>query len=134
MWNDNTPCTIIVLRADSSFKNWRNLPSSNPKQIFAISIHLQSLVKIHWYLLKLSSWNENMDGRMTDRRTDTRTSNMKLSPRQFRVPGYKKYIEFQTQTENQFTCFVQSNMKKIQRTRKNPNTEYTMKFYPSFHK
>ena len=29
-------------------------------------MHTPSLVKIHWYLLKLSSGNENTDGSMTD--------------------------------------------------------------------
>ena len=32
-----------------------------PMQIFIMSMHIPSLVKIHWYLLKLSSRNENTD-------------------------------------------------------------------------
>ena len=36
-------------------------PSAIPKQTTIISMHTPSLVKIHWYLLKLSSGNENTD-------------------------------------------------------------------------
>ena len=39
-------------------------------------MHTPSLEKIHWQLLKLLSGNENMDGRVYDRRTDTRTANV----------------------------------------------------------
>ena len=42
-------------------KIWRNLPIRIPKQISTISMYTPSLVKIHWYLLKLSSGNENTD-------------------------------------------------------------------------
>ena len=53
-----------------------------PSQIYTISMHIPSLVKIHWCLLKLSSWKEKRtdgrnDRRLTDGRTDTRTSNVK---------------------------------------------------------
>ena len=41
-------------------------PLAIPNQISTISMHIQSLVnglvKLHWYLLKLSSRNENTDG------------------------------------------------------------------------
>ena len=48
-------------RADNSIKIWRNLPISNPKpDLHKISMHIRSLVKIHWSLLKLSSRNKNM--------------------------------------------------------------------------
>ena len=41
--------------------------SSIPNQISTISMHIPSLVKIHWCLLKLSSWNEiRTDGHTTD--------------------------------------------------------------------
>ena len=46
--------------AETSVKNWRNFPISNPKVISAISMHIPSLVKIHRYLLKISR-NENTD-------------------------------------------------------------------------
>ena len=36
-------------------------PSTIPNQIFTISMHTPRLVKFHWYLLKLSSGNENFD-------------------------------------------------------------------------
>ena len=36
-------------------------PIAIPKQISTISMHTPSLVTIHWYLLKLSSRNENTD-------------------------------------------------------------------------
>ena len=35
-------------------------PLAIPNQIFFISMHVPSFFKIPWYLLKLSSWNENM--------------------------------------------------------------------------
>ena len=35
-------------------------PLAIPNQISTISIHIPSLVKIHWYLLKLSSRNKNL--------------------------------------------------------------------------
>ena len=37
-----------------------------PNQISTISMHIPSLVKIHWCLLKLSSRNENMGGSLAD--------------------------------------------------------------------
>ena len=36
-------------------------PLAIPKQVSIISMHIPSLVKIDWYLLKLSSRNENKD-------------------------------------------------------------------------
>ena len=35
-----------------------------------MSMHKPALVKVHWYLRKLSPGNENTDGRTTDGRTD----------------------------------------------------------------
>ena len=60
VWKEN----MGVSRAGNSVKYWRNLPISNPKkgkwkQIFTKSMHIPSVVKIHWCLLKLSSGNEN---------------------------------------------------------------------------
>ena len=43
-----------------------NYPSAIPNQISTIAMHIQSLDKIHWHLLKLSSGNEI--GRWTDGR------------------------------------------------------------------
>ena len=58
----------------SGRKKWRNLPISNPKPDLyniTISMHIPSLLKIHWRLLKLSSGNEKQTDRRTDRwRTD----------------------------------------------------------------
>ena len=36
-------------------------PLAIPDQIYTISMHIPSLVKIYWYLLMSSSTNENMD-------------------------------------------------------------------------
>ena len=47
-----------VSLADNSGR-W-NLPISNPKPDLHNTMHIPSLVKIHWRLLKLSSGNENM--------------------------------------------------------------------------
>ena len=118
-----------VSRADNSFKNWRNLPISNPKpdlhninahtkfgesplmftqviiqnrkygqitpskideicplaipnQIFTISMHIPSLVKIHWCLLKLSSRNEKRTDGLTDDQHET------IIPCHYCVAGY----------------------------------------------
>ena len=37
-----------VSRADIFVKIWRNLPISIPIQVSTISMHISSLVKIHW--------------------------------------------------------------------------------------
>ena len=42
-------------------------------KISTISMHTLSLMKIHWHLIKLSSWNENTYGRMYDSLTDGQT-------------------------------------------------------------
>ena len=49
-----------MLRAENSIKNDEICPLAFPNQISLISIHISSLVKIPWYLLKLLSGNENM--------------------------------------------------------------------------
>ena len=41
-------------------------PLTIPNQISTMSMHTPSLMKIHWHLVKLSSGNENTDGRMID--------------------------------------------------------------------
>ena len=45
---------------DNSVKFHEVCPLASPYKLSTISIHIPSLVKIHWYSLKLSSWNENM--------------------------------------------------------------------------
>ena len=58
-------------------KNDEFSPLAIPNQISTISMHIPSLMKIHWHSLKLSSGNKNTDGwvegRTTDRRTYRRT-------------------------------------------------------------
>ena len=41
-------------------------PIAIPNQIYKISMHISSLVKIRWDLLKLLSWNKNTDVSWTD--------------------------------------------------------------------
>ena len=50
---------ILACLRQITVKNWRNLPISNPNQISTISMYIQSLAKIQWYLLKLLSGNKN---------------------------------------------------------------------------
>ena len=54
------PATV-VLWADNSVRNWQTLPISHTKPTSTVSMHITSLVKIHWSLLYLSSGNENPD-------------------------------------------------------------------------
>ena len=50
-----------VCRADNSVQIWQNLPISNSiPDPFNGNIYIASLVKIPWYLLKLSAGNENI--------------------------------------------------------------------------
>ena len=81
-------------------------------------MHIPSLVKIHWCLLKLSSGNEiwtdrqtyhwQMDGR-TDWHTDVQCET--IIPRHYRVAGYKK---------------LSKNIKK-----KTKKKRYLLRFWPS---
>ena len=62
-------------------------------------MHIPSLVKIHWCLLKLSSGNE----KRTDGRTDGRTHGRQretIIPRHYCVAGYKKEKKTHTQKKN----------------------------------
>ena len=71
-------------------------PLAIPNQISTISMHIPSLVKIHWCLLKLSSGNEKRtDRRTTDGLTDILTDHQRetIIPCHYCVAGYKK--EFQ---------------------------------------
>ena len=58
-------------------------------------MHIPSLVKIHWHLLKSSSRNENTDGRTDVRQTDGWTHGHTDSQRDaiilhhYRVAGYE---------------------------------------------
>ena len=52
-------------------------------------MHTPILVKIHWCLLKLSSWKRNTYG-WKDVQTDVRRKT--IISRQYRMAGYKKYI------------------------------------------
>ena len=49
-----------VSRADNSVKFDEICPLAIPNQIALMSMHIASLMKIHCYLVKLSSVNENM--------------------------------------------------------------------------
>ena len=55
-----------VLRADNSVKKWQICPLATQNHISTISMHIPSLVKLHWYSLKLSSGNENTEVSRTD--------------------------------------------------------------------
>ena len=51
-----------------------------------MSMHIPSMAKIHWNLLKLSSGKKNTDGRQTDAHTDDQRET--IIPRHYRVAGY----------------------------------------------
>ena len=53
-------------------------------------MHIPSFIKIHWYLLKLSSGNESTNGRM-DRRTAGHTEDQRdtIIPCKYRVARQK---------------------------------------------
>ena len=71
-------------------------PLTIPNQIFTISMHTPSLMKIHWHLHKLTSGNENTDGCTTDGRPDGHTDSQRdtIIPRHYRVAGYKNGVRF----------------------------------------
>ena len=54
-------------------------------------MHIPSSMHIptHWYLLKLSSWNENTDGRTTDGYSDDQRETIIPRHSGYRVAGYK---------------------------------------------
>ena len=87
-----------VSRADNSVIFNEICPLAIPNQISTISMHIPSLDKIHWCLLKLSSGNEMdgwTDGRTTDGRTDGRTTDVQretIIPRHYYVVWYN-YIK-----------------------------------------
>ena len=54
-------------------------------------MHIPSLGKIRWCLLKLSSWNEKWtNGQLTDGHTDVQRET--ITPRHYRVEGYKNAL------------------------------------------
>ena len=80
---------------DNSIKIWRNLPISNPNVISLMSMHIASLMKIPCYLLKLSSWNENMGLSQADNSVKIRW-NLPISypkPDLLNVNAYNKFDE-----------------------------------------
>ena len=66
-------------------------PLAIPNQISTMSMHIPSLVKIHWCLLKLSSGTEKTDGWTTDGWTDRHkdVQHETIIPRHYRVAGYE---------------------------------------------
>ena len=72
-------------------KDWRICLLAIPNQISTTPMHTSSLGKISWYLLKLSSGNENkkqMDVRQMEGHTDNQYYT--LIPCHYRVVGYTK--------------------------------------------
>ena len=79
---DKIPCYLLKLssgnenmgvsRADNSVKNWRKCPLAISNQISTISMHILSLVKIHWCLLVIIR-KRKTDGRTTGGRAHGRT-------------------------------------------------------------
>ena len=68
-------------------------PLAIPNQISTMSMHIPSLVKIHWCSLKLSSGNEiQTDRRTYDWRTDTGVQRETIISRHYRVAWYKNYL------------------------------------------
>ena len=65
-WNNNTPSChgeITLSKIDVMY------PNAIPNQISTISMHISSLVKICWELLKLLSWKENTNVLRADNST-----------------------------------------------------------------
>ena len=96
--NENMGVSRIPPSAGNSVKIWQICPLAIPNQSSTIhvSMHIPSLVKIYWCLLKLSSGNEiRMDGQCTDRRMDRHTDVQceTIIPHHYHVEGYKKCIQ-----------------------------------------
>ena len=64
-WNNNT-LPLSYLGQITLSKRDEIWPLTFPKQMSTISMHIAGLVKIHWYLPKLSSVNENLDVLLAD--------------------------------------------------------------------
>ena len=61
---------IWTCRGQITVKKWQNLPIINTKpDIYNINAHNKFGEKIHWYLLKLSSGNENKDVSQADNKS-----------------------------------------------------------------
>ena len=67
-------------------------PLAIPNQISTVSIHIPTLVKIHW-CLQVIIRKRKMDGCTTDGRTDRHTDVQRetIIPCHYSVVGYKKY-------------------------------------------
>ena len=86
-----------VSQENNSLKFDEICPLALPNQISTILMHIPSLVKIHWQLLKLSSemkytWT---DVQLTDRRTDERHTDVQretITPRHYYVAGIKRRL------------------------------------------
>ena len=65
-------------------------PLAIANQISKISMHIPSLVKIHWCLLKLSSGNEKRTDGQTDGLTDDQRET--IIPRHYCEAGYKNWL------------------------------------------
>ena len=97
------------LRHVTRLKYAKIFPLANPNQNATISMHIPSLVKIHWCLLKLSSRNQIWtDGRMTDGQTHRYpTWNHNTLPLLY--GGYKK----NTNRQDKWFWIIHVNQNKI---------------------
>ena len=84
IWKRKTDGRTDVSRADYVIKIDEICPLAIPNQISTISMHLPSLKKMHWSLLKLSSGNEKRTDGQTDNQRET------IIPRHYCVAGYNK--------------------------------------------
>ena len=83
---------VIILKRKTDVwrtDRWTDSRKTNAIQNqITISMHIPSLVKIHWCLLKLSSWNKKWtDGQMDGLTDDQRET---IIPSHYCVAGYKK--------------------------------------------
>ena len=90
-YNENDNTLPLSCRGKITMSNIDEIcPLAIPNQISTISMHIPSLVKIHWCLLKLSSGNgKRIDGCKTDGRTDRHTDVQRetIIPLHYRVGG-----------------------------------------------
>ena len=92
MFTRYQPETKIWACLRQIFKIWWNLPLTIPNQISTISMHIPSLMEVHWCLLKLSSGNKILMDRWMynwrmDRHMDVQCET--IIPRHYCVVGYK---------------------------------------------
>ena len=94
-----SPCYLLVIilkrKCGRVSGRYQICPLAIPNQISTISMHIPSLVKIHWCLLKSSGNEKRTDGHTTDGRTDLRTDKHTdvqrdtIIPHNYCVAGYK---------------------------------------------